>query len=226
MGGEGCVTVWLIDLAVAPCVVRRCAAWLDAAERRRAERRSGVPGAYRRFVVAHGALRDILAQALDWEPAALAFAYERGGKPRLRGATLHFNLSHSRDLALLAVGCAGPLGVDVEYQHRGLEPEALARQVFSRAERRELAAVPVGQREEAFFNGWTRKEALIKAWGGSLFRDARRFSVSLTPGRPARIAPPLDALWRIHDFEPRPGYKAALATPVGVRHWSLRRWTP
>jgi 4'-phosphopantetheinyl transferase len=73
---------------------------------------------YRRYIVARGALRLILARYLAISPARVAFHYGLHGKPSLvspsPGGALEFNLSHTDDIALYAVTRGIPLGVDVE----------------------------------------------------------------------------------------------------------------
>src|SRR6266849_1484908 len=60
-----------------------------------------------RFIAARSSLRTILARYLWTQPAELDFCLNAFGKPHLAGGQdklgLRFNLSHSHDLALLAV---------------------------------------------------------------------------------------------------------------------------
>ena len=55
------------------------------------------------------------------------------------------------------------VGVDLEPVRSLSHRPAIERRLFSASERRTLARLPVEQRTEAFFNGWTRKEAFAKA---------------------------------------------------------------
>ena len=80
---------------------------LSADERRRAElfRR---PELRRRFVSARVGLRTVLSRYLGVGPADVGLAFEPAGKPRLAmrddaADRLRFNLSHSGELALVAV---------------------------------------------------------------------------------------------------------------------------
>src|SRR5262249_27786909 len=65
----------------------------------------------RRYVVARGALRSLLGGYLGERPSAIELTLDQNQKPRLAGKyasnDLHFNVSHSGNLALLgfAVGC-------------------------------------------------------------------------------------------------------------------------
>lgn len=143
---------------------------LDAGERARAER--FVHAADRaRWVGARVALRAILARYSGVAPAALAFAHEPLGRPRLAGphAALGFNLSHGRCCALVAVAVGGVVGVDVECRGPGPDALAIARDVFDEAEARVLAALPdTATRDMAFRRAWCCKEAWLKAHGVGL----------------------------------------------------------
>ena len=121
------------------------------------------------FIVARGVLRTLLSRYLQVQPAQLQFAYNEHGKPSLDnlmlGKTLHFNLSHSHNLALLAFSYAGSIGVDIEYMRTDLDFEQVARVSFSPREQSLLLALPIEERQHAFYTCWTRKEAYIKGRG-------------------------------------------------------------
>jgi len=181
----------------------------------------------RRFIAAHGALRTILAGYVDAEPTALDFVTGEHGKPALRQVTgrpaVEFNLSHSGDLALVAVARARAVGVDLE-RWSEVEHLELAERFFSPGERRALRALAHAPHlvEAGFFAAWTRKEAYLKAIGQGITRGLHHFDVALAPGEPARLlADRLDAdataRWAMIALEPAPGYSAALvvASPVG-----------
>ncbi|NJO08000.1 MAG: 4'-phosphopantetheinyl transferase superfamily protein, partial [Chloroflexaceae bacterium] len=77
----------------------------------------------------------------------------------------------------------------------------------------------------AFFVGWTRKEAYIKARGAGLALSLKQFVVSLTPAAPARLLathddPAEHTRWTLADLPPIPGYAAALAAAGNDWHSS------
>jgi 4'-phosphopantetheinyl transferase len=124
-----------------------------------------------RFVVGHGALRVILGRYLGLEPDQVRFEYGPHGKPLLAppGSNgLCFNASHSQGLGLCAVAQQREIGVDLEHMHPVADAEQIAERFFSAQENAALRALPANQRQEAFFNCWTRKEAFIKAVGDGL----------------------------------------------------------
>jgi 4'-phosphopantetheinyl transferase len=210
------IDVWSIRLDRPDDEVARLAGSLAPDERARAER-FVFPRDRRRFRVARAALRAILASYLDLAPSALAFDYGPRGKPRLVGAAgLDFNLAHSHELALCAVTPGQPVGVDLEWLRPMADLLPLARTAFSAGEVAALLALPEAERLAAFFRGWTRKEAYIKARGDGLALPLDGFDVSLAPGQPpallaSRLDPAEPARWSFHHLEPAEGYLGALA---------------
>ncbi|KQU81425.1 MULTISPECIES: 4'-phosphopantetheinyl transferase superfamily protein [unclassified Rhizobacter] len=130
-------------------------------------------GLRRRHLASHVALRAILAQQTGLPAAALVFGAGPFGKPFLQApAACVFNMSHSDDVAVIAVAPDAPagteIGVDVEVLRPMRDAIALAERNFTAAEQRELLATPPELRDLAFMRGWTRKEACLKAIGSGL----------------------------------------------------------
>ena len=130
--------------------------------------------------VAWGLLRMFLGRILGREPGSIEFDRSEFQKPLLDGGP-SFNLAHSGDWVLLAVATDGRLGVDVEAPRPLQGLDDLAATVFSADELLELRALPEPERLRAFYRGWTRKEAFVKAIGGGLSVPLKQFAVSLAP---------------------------------------------
>src|SRR5262249_9517723 len=113
----------------------------------------------RDFIVARTFLRSVLARYLDQDRAQIKFEYSSYGKPAIaasrRDAPLFFNLTHSHQLALLAVTLQAEIGIDVEFV-RAVD-DGIAERYFSRSEVADLRALPARLQNEGFFNCWTRK---------------------------------------------------------------------
>ena len=193
------VHLWAIDLDPHPAeVARRFAATTDA-ERERASRfwrrEDGD-----RHLSAHGALRLVLSEYLACDPLALCFAEGVHGKPFLEGAPVEFNLSHSSDLALIAVARSRRVGVDVERLRSVSDLDDLAARVCTPAELTTLATLAETHRARAFLSMWTRKEALAKATGegiGGVMRDARANAADANA-------------WTVVEVDDLPGYVACV----------------
>jgi 4'-phosphopantetheinyl transferase len=129
---------------------------------------------------------------------------------------LEFNLSHSADLALVAVARERPVGVDLERWKHEMDHLALATRFFSPAERASLQALAERgeQLVHGFFAAWTRKEAYLKARGEGVMRGLHHFDVTLAPDEPARLlADRIDSAierWRMRAFDADPEYSAAI----------------
>ena len=134
-----------------------------------------------RFISAHGALRMVLGLYLASDPQSLEFRTGPMGKPALvqTFTDLRFNLSHSGDLALIAVTRGREVGVDVERVHRDIEFDPIVEHYFDPTEAWDLRTAPPHERVGKFFDLWTRKEACVKAEGSGLGMKPRldRFGV-------------------------------------------------
>ncbi len=166
-----------------------------------------------RFILARGMLRRVLGEALGLPASAVIFAYGARGKPYLPGSALNFNLSHADDMLLLALAEDRIIGADVERIRPMTEMNTVARMNFSPREQDAFFAVPAPQRDRAFYTGWTRKEAYIKAMGDGFALPLKDFDVTLTPDAPAKLlyAKGDDVnRWELIHIEPGAGYVAAL----------------
>ncbi len=224
--------VWRVPLDVHPDVVDRLAGVLSDDERARADRYR-FPEHRRRFIVRRGVLRTILARYLGTSPGTLRFQYTSHGKPSLAGGTgpaaIEFNLAHSAELALVAVTRGKPVGVDLERTDARDDRDRIAEEFFCAAEAEALRSLPPEVRTAAFFNCWTRKEAVLKALGTGLSLPLKDVEVSIAPGRPARLLSISgDARaasgWRLYDLSPGSGWAAALAVEDGVKDIACFDW--
>jgi 4'-phosphopantetheinyl transferase len=158
------VEVWAVWLDVDDDVRRRLATMLSPDERAETERFRGAR-LRGRFVVAHGALRAVLARHLRRDPREVAVVRAPDSKLRLAAEEVRFNLSHSGGLAVVAVTSDHEVGIDVERVRPDFPALSVADRFFSADERIALRAVDDRQRACAFFELWTRKEAYLKAVG-------------------------------------------------------------
>jgi 4'-phosphopantetheinyl transferase len=210
------VHIWPVSIEGPVAVVDQFRSLLSADETARAAR-FRFEHLQHSFILARGALRILLGRYLNTSPRDLGFRYGAKGKPALTApASLQFNASHSCDLALFAFTMDCELGVDIEAVRFMADMEDVARRFFCAEETAELMALSPGQRDQAFFLCWTRKEAYIKATGEGLSAPLDAFRVTLRPGESARmIHLGRDAIaaqaWTLHDLTPDPRYAAALA---------------
>ncbi len=192
--GPGEVHLWWVEVGGAdgPAL-----AWLSPAERLRAQRFHQERDR-RRYVARQAAARRILAAYLGREPGSIAFGEGSHGKPYLAGlgepgrasgekARVRFNLSHSEGRVLVAVARDREVGVDVEAVRILPDMERMAAQVFTPFERTVLDGLAPAARPAAFFRGWTRKEAALKALGDGFHREPGTLHVGLAAEDDGRL---------------------------------------
>jgi 4'-phosphopantetheinyl transferase len=197
----------------------------DELERLRRLERSDVG---RRWLVSRGALREILASRLGIGPAEVRLRLDSHGRPRLDSeahrSNIDFNLSHSAELALVAIAEDAQVGIDVERLRPGRNPLRVAERYFSTAEVAALRAFPPGDQAEAFLRYWTAKEALAKGLGLGLQAPRGDLELAVLPAGtmvPVRLA----REWRLVELTDLPdGYRGTLAvdneaTPIVTRDW-------
>ncbi len=116
-------------------------------------------------------LRRVLSERLGISPDEIAFEVSENGKPCLKNGGYHFSISHSGEIAAVAVNKACPVGIDVEKMKP--VPARIVRRVFSESDIRfvfEGSVIPDGKIEDRetltrFFKVWTYKEAFVKMTG-------------------------------------------------------------
>jgi len=183
------------------------------------------------FTQCRSALRALLAGYLAIPATEIRFEYLTNGKPRLRAEqnphTLQFNVSHSANMAVIAVGSEHRLGVDIEKIRADVDTTSLAERFFSLRERAGLQALPDHLRVPGFFACWTRKEAFLKATGDGLSFPLADFSVTTHPD----LDPELEEingnaeagkLWFLADLSLADGYRATVA--LDRRHSRLETY--
>ena len=186
-----------------------------------------------RFTRCRSALREILAAYIAIPAAEIRFEYLPAGKPQLvaeqNRSALQFNLSHSGGMALIAVGQERRLGVDIETIRSDVDTAALAERYFSTRERAALRALAHPLRLAAFYAGWTRKEAFLKATGDGLSFPLADFSVTTHPDLHPEIEeihgdPAEGTHWALTDLRGIDGYRAALAIEGSFSRLETYAW--
>ncbi len=223
------VHVWVVDLDHPSSCWRQFEAVLSAEERTKADlfRFASLRS---RYITCRAILRNILSGYTHQQPEMLTILAGPYGKPFLQQAAndqaVEFNVSHSQQLALIAVTRGRPVGIDVERIDHHCPIDLLSTQFFSSREIAALQALPPYLRTEAFFTCWTRKEAVLKARGDGLSTPLSACEVTLLPDNAAlpQLAwnPTDTTCWSLRQLNPAPGYTAAIA--VRGHDWKLSCW--
>jgi len=223
------IHIWEVKLAHTPDI-DQCLEGLSPDEALRAA--STLSDAYRtQFVQTRLILRELLGRYLQKAPSDISFKYSEHGKPLLIGPNhfrLEFNVSHTKDIALLAFTCGRQIGIDIELLDRIGDWRPLAHSSFSPAERAALEMLPDADRCHALTRGWVRKEAYTKARGKGFSHDFTRFSVSLEEKLACNLLledfmeKEASCRWWIENIAVAPQLTAALAYQgdrIRSRHW-------
>jgi 4'-phosphopantetheinyl transferase len=190
-----------------------------------------------RFVTARASLRSILGGYLDSDASQIGLRQTPWGRPELDPAVhrqearcaLDFNLTHSGNLALLAVTSGRKIGIDLEQIRPQVVEDALLPHVCSASELSLLLSLQGEERVAAFFRCWTRKESYLKARGEGLILALTSVSVSLgkdeTPVLRSVAGDPDEvSRWSLVDLSPEPGFAACLAVSASTADIRVRQW--
>jgi len=217
------IHVWTVPLDDAPPTVR-----LPPGEIARIE--AGNPRLWRRRHAVRAVLRTLIGRYLDRDPAALRFFSDNGGKPRLVGDELAFNLSHSDDLLLVTIATAREVGIDVDRLDRlGDHWQGVSRMICAAGEEEALAMLPPDERGQAVMRLWIRKEAYTKARGSGFAHGFPAVTVGLAAqGEASRVHDRVDrgggAGWSLVDLPTAWPMAATLAFAGGHASIAHRRY--
>lgn len=154
-------------------------------------------------IAARGALRVLLSIYTGIPAAEIGFDYSENGKPHVADSDIDFNVSHSGEWVVLAIGRNRNIGVDIEMVKREMDVMSIASRYFTSAD---IELIENAEDQHAvFFRLWARKEAYVKACGSTLFSELSGFSVPMEEGGEK------DG-WFFHHLEAGSKYSAAIAT--------------
>lgn len=157
--------LWLLDLTQLPeDLIARQQVFLSRAELQRLQT---IKQRQAQFIAIRAFVRLCLARYTHSRPQDLVIATQKNGKPYLVNpvSPLVFNLSHSQDMAVFAVGMEHALGVDIESVKRKGSQRDIAERYFHQAEVAQLNKLSGTEQANLFFRLWTLKEAFLKATG-------------------------------------------------------------
>ncbi|TAK62970.1 4'-phosphopantetheinyl transferase superfamily protein [Methylobacter sp.] len=180
---------------------------------------------HKRYVEVHGRLRNILAQTLNESPEKIKINKAEHGKPYLPDTPeLAFNLSHSADTLVIAVGWNCQLGVDIESCKPRASLAGLVEKCFAEEEIAYWNKLPEAQKILEFYRFWTRKEAFVKATGRGIGLGLNRCVIN--PENQAKfLRVPVDygpaSIWHIHELAFGLGICNALVTDKDIAGFRL-----
>jgi 4'-phosphopantetheinyl transferase len=176
---EACTHLWLLDLT------QLNAASIEAQEYILTPEELARAKANKRTPLASTAIRIFLRRSLapyyHTPPESLVFKIHEKGKPFITNteSQISFNLSHTREVAILAVSQGNLIGVDIEKTKRQVDILGIAKNYFNESELKQLQQQAAHTQMEFFFKLWTLKEAFVKATGDGISLGLEKVSFNL-----------------------------------------------
>lgn len=156
------------------------------------------------FIASRWLLRKVLAGYTGVTADTVAFLRSDKGKPYLPHSDIQFSLSHSGHWALLAVGNANLIGVDIEGVRATRDLLAIAESYYHPHEFAQLQTLEGAAQADYFYRLWTLKEAFFKALGTGISAGLEKVHFSLEGDQiAAAIDPTLDGdnhTWQFHQW--------------------------
>lgn len=172
--------IYHINFSKHTCLVPYLAGYLTDQELRKAEQYL-LPEQTYQYIICRGLLRWILSKQLSCNPREVPISYGAYGKPfidSLKGKqNLHFNISHCKGYALIALTKVGMVGIDIENMRFLKDLESLADSCLGEKEKDFVWKSRGLIRSWAFLSCWTRKEALVKGMGLGIDRDLKEYDL-------------------------------------------------
>lgn len=159
-------------------------------------------------------LRHALREAGEALPAELNYGAQ--GKPELPGMPWHFNLSHSGDWAICALGMES-VGCDIE--KLGPARMNVAERFYTPVELARLKAAEEGERALLFYRLWTMKESFLKATGLGLSLPLNAFEITPEGEINQHVD---DRRYSVREFSRIPGYCCAVCSAGECGEWKLQ----
>jgi 4'-phosphopantetheinyl transferase len=167
------------------------------------------------FATARAALRRILGSELGIAPSAVELEAEAAGRLRFRDPALRdldFNVSHSGALAAVAITRGRRVGIDLESHAHRQGIEELIPRIMGPREQALFRQVTGAAFTRAFFDCWTRKEAIVKATGIGISYPVATLDIPTLDGIQDLELPVAESSrWRIVTAAPAADYSMSVA---------------
>ena len=177
-----------------------------------------VSHAQRRFLFGRIVLRCILSLYTGLPPRSIELTYT-SGKPMLRSMfepPLYFNLSHSKDLLVIAVTTNGETGIDIEFiENDDRLFESLWDRLLTDQEREMLGGLSPSDQIIAMHDAWVMKESYLKAKGTGITHQLSLLEILNTHQKINRgvcyLKDEVGETWTIVRLDVQPSYRSAVA---------------
>jgi 4'-phosphopantetheinyl transferase len=134
---------------------------------------------YTSYISAHALLRIELSKLMNTEPRLIRISESLTGKPFATDKDLPFSISRSANSYAFVVGRGDQfLGVDIEQIKPDIDFKGISHTYYSPDEQRYILQYDkTSDQKKAFYELWTRKEALLKAIGIGINTELNKVQV-------------------------------------------------
>lgn len=215
--GEEEIHVLLIEILAFREHIDGIASLLHYTEMQDAERKA-TPKERIRYITTKGLTKYILGSYIGEDPRSIGFSVNRNGKPSIstrQGTGIVFNLSHSFDCAVVAVSKSVDIGIDIEKIRENIRIDDILPYAFSKKESDVLNGLNPKAKRDLFFTYWSRKEAIIKALGGSVAHHMDKIDAMDRRGGNTWLQVTVEdepEPWFVWDLPVGSGYKGAICS--------------
>jgi len=226
------IHIWRVPLDTPGIKLTDLWNFLDDEERNRVQKFHFVQD-QNRFVVRHGILRMILSTYLSIQPNQICYGYGVNGKPYIQNSNesdLQFNLTHSKNLAMVALTCKHQIGIDIEQCDYFAEIDHLIQTHFNSHEQSFVNQFSSQEKVAFFYNWWTFWEAFGKARGSGLLQSANQeneLSIDLLNTRGVDLFTDKEKQsWSYRKLSPASGYVGAVVSEALDADPTYWNWVP
>lgn len=218
------LTVWQIDTINDPAILAAYTKLLSAEELARVENMR-IESSKNGYIISHAVMRLILKEHLRLSDTVIDIQQQEKGKPYIKhNQAIHFNLSHTKNIALFGISTCEPIGIDIEYIKPDRDIISIAKRFFNTDEFKWLQQFETKTQIDSFYQLWCYKEACLKGTGSGLQGDLSSFAMcaeQIQTGGKIQIH---DSHWYFRPISIQQGYKAAVAqknSPFEIKliHW-------
>jgi 4'-phosphopantetheinyl transferase len=172
-------------------------------------------------------LQHILAHTLNIPANLVNIARGEFGKPYLVDMPeCQFNLSHSNEKMVIAVGFNIDIGIDIETIKPRRNLDGLVKKCFSPIEQAHWQSLSEDQQMTLFYEFWTRKEALVKGIGRGIAIGLQNCEINVANQNDFLRLPHGDeSSWHTHLFDTQQkNYCGAIAVNQNHVTFQHKNW--
>ena len=133
------------------------------------------------YIIARGILRYLVAWLTEKKLHNIHIVRADTGKPfitgREDGTDIQFNISYTDELLCIGLSLGYKIGIDVERRRSVRHQVDISNYAFSKSESEWISSLDQSCMNGAFLRTWTRKEAVLKCFGGTVAQHMHSFSV-------------------------------------------------